>query len=565
MDNENQSEIDKSDVQIRTALISVFDKAGVVPFAQRLSKLGVSIISTGGTAKQLKEAGIPVIPIEEIGHFPEMLGGRVKTLQPEIHAGILARRTVEEHMKQISEKNVRLIDMVVCNLYPFNTVASNPDSTEIEIVEMIDIGGPTMVRACGKNYESDCIVPSSEFYDEVIEEMERTNGNLSFKTRRKMAVKAFGIITQYDALIHATLLQRFPPEETGARPLPNQIAIVEINGTDIKTTYYEGHPTRYGENWDQKGAIFTRFGSELSKQLRGKQLSYNNEADMSSALSLVEELDRNLPLLKRFGENRGHVVVIIKHRSPCGYALGSTQTEAYLNALKADPTSAFGGVIASNLPFTKDTIEEIEKQGQFVECIIAPGFEEGAKLGLEKKKSVRFVDAGPLWGERSSWARELEIKSLPGGRLLVQNYDWRTWSEKQDKDKPWTVVTTRQPTDSESASWTLAWIGAKYEISNSVAYAKDGMLLGICGGQPNRVDSARFAAIRASRYGLNLRDASSATDSFWPFPDGIDVLAELGVTANINPGGSVNDDKVKDAADKNNIAMAFTGKRVFKH
>ena len=526
------------------ALISVSDKTGIVEFAKALSELGVEIVSTGGTAKLLKENGIPVREISDLTGFPEIMEGRVKTLHPKVHGGILADRSKDEHLQAMKELEIEPIDMVVVNLYPFKeTVARGADLDEI--IENIDIGGPTMVRAAAKNYKHVAIVTDPSDYEKIVEELKNT-GEISLKTRFYLARKAFNLTAHYDALISDYL---FSIDEEGkpvsCRELRNPLTI----------TFEKVQDLRYGENPHQRGAFYREvFVKEpcvtRAEKIHGeKELSFNNIYDLDGALNLVLEFDP---------EKEGVACAIIKHANPCGVALGQTSEEAYEKALKVDPVSAFGGIIAFNTKVSPEAAKLITER--FYECIIAPDYDEEALEILKTKKNLRVLTTKGLEGiERKGQDSPFDYRRVVGG-LLVQDRDLITVDPEKLK-----VVTDREPTEREWEDLLFAFKVVKWVKSNSVVYAKDRVAVGIGVGQTSRVDSARCAAEKAKLMGLDLSGSVLASEAFFPFRDSIDEAAKVGVTAVIQPGGSIRDKEVIEAANEHGMAMVFTGIRHFRH
>ncbi len=526
------------------AIISVSDKTGVVEFAKELSSLGVEIISTGGTAKLLKEARIPVKEISDLTGFPEIMEGRVKTLHPKVHGGILAKRDSEEHLRAMRELEIERIDMVVVNLYPFKETVAKGASLE-EIIENIDIGGPTMVRAAAKNYKYVAIVTDPKDYPEIIKELKET-GEISLKTRFNLARKAFNLTAHYDALISDFL---YSIDENG-----NEIHCRELRNP-LTITFEKVQDLRYGENPHQRGAFYREvFVKEpcvtRAEKLHGeKELSFNNIYDLDGALNLVLEFDP---------EEDGIACAIIKHANPCGMALGKTPEEAYEKALKVDPLSAFGGIIAFNTKVSVEAAKLITER--FYECIIAPDYDEGALQILKTKKNLRVLTTKGLEGlERKGIDSPFEYRRVVGG-LLVQDRDLTTVDPEKLK-----VVTDREPTEKEWKDLLFAFRVVKWVKSNSVVYAKDGVAVGIGVGQTSRVDSARCAAEKAKLMGLEISGSVLASEAFFPFRDSVDEAAKVGVTAIIQPGGSIRDKEVIEAANEHGMAMVFTGIRHFRH
>ena len=501
----------------RRALVSVSDKRGVAAFARRLNKMGFEIISTGGTARTLEENRVPVIPVSEVTGEPEILGGRVKTLHPMIHGGILANLEDPDHVTELVEHGIGPIDLVCINLYPFEeTVAGG--ASEKEAVEQIDIGGPAMLRAAAKNFKSVIVVPSPEFYKEVLAELDL--GEVSEETRRRLALAAFRRTASYDAAIAGW----FEQEE----PFP-----------DLLTMRYEKvSPLRYGENPHQRAAYYAGIGKHhlLSgvEKLQGKDLSFNNLNDLDAARSLLGELG-------------GTAAVIVKHATPCGVAVGETVREAYEKALASDPVSAFGGIVALNRPVDGGLAGEITKV--FTEVLVAPDFSPEAKEAFAAKPNVILLQAGPLESPR------LSARDVSGG-LLLQDTD------VTEDDSEYRVVTEQEPGPEQMADLLFAWRVAKRVRSNAIVLARDGATVGIGGGQTSRVDASELAVSKA---GERTRGAVAASDAFFPFADGVEALAEAGITAVIQPGGSKRDEEVIKAANERRVAMVFTGRRHFLH
>ena len=509
---------------MKRALISVSDKTGVVEFARELTMLDYEIVSTGGTAKALKEAGVAVTGISDVTHFPEILEGRVKTLHPAVHGGILAKGTAE-HMAVLAEHNITPIDLVVVNLYPFQATVAKPGVTLEDAIENIDIGGPTMVRSAAKNHDRVGIVVNPARYDSVIAELKET-GALSLATKRSLALEAFQHTAQYDAAISHYLSDAF-----GADPFSGEIA---FGGQKIQEL-------RYGENPHQKAAFY-RSGIPASgtvanaKQLHGKELSYNNIVDVDAAWQLVNEFVQP-------------AAVIIKHTNPCGTAIGETLAEAYHRAYEADSVSAFGGIIAVNRSMDKATAEQIVTT--FMEAVIAPSFDEESLDILRTKKNLRLLEIGEKVPNNDMW-----IEKVSGG-FLVQELDNHVLKAEDVK-----VVTEKAPTAEQMKELIFAWNIVKHVKSNAIVVTKDGQSLGVGAGQMNRVGSANIAFEQA---GEKCKGAVLASDAFFPFRDTIDAAAAAGITAVIQPGGSVRDQESIDACNEHGIAMVFTGVRHFKH
>lgn len=537
--------------QIRRALLSVSDKMGIVPFALALHEMGVQIISTGGTARTLQEAGVSVTPVEQVTGFAEMMDGRIKTLHPAIHAGILADRRKPEHLQALQEAGFEPIDLVCVNLYPFEQTVARPDVTLDEAIENIDIGGPTMVRAAAKNHESVAIVVDPADYDAILGEMRANEGALSLATRRRLAVKAFAHTAFYDAQISAYLREQFTPETL----FPQEFTVALRRTQEL----------RYGENPHQQAAFyripnFTEPSIATARQIHGKELSYNNLLDCDSALELVKEFATDRP-----------ACVIIKHTNPCGVALADTLPEAVERARMADPVSAFGGIMALNRVVDADTAEKITAPNTFFECLIAPGFTQDAlPILTEKKKwgaNLRLLEVGELTPPQKG----LLLRGLTGG-VLVQTRDIQllkteglppgTYDLRELKREGVSFVTKRHPTDAELEQLLFAWKVVKHVKSNAIVLAKDWVIVGVGAGQMNRVQSVRLAAEAA---GERAKGSVLASDAFFPFPDNVEVAAIAGVTAIIQPGGSVKDQEVIATADRLGLAMVFTGIRHFRH
>src|SRR3984957_19119252 len=519
---------------IRRALLSVTDKTGLVDFARVLASFNVDLVSTGGTARALREAGLPVRDISDLTGFPEMLDGRVKTLHPKVHGGILHIRENEEHMTSVAEPSIEPIDMVVVNLYAFEKTSQRPGVAFADVIENIDIGGPSMVRSAAKNFSDVAIVTSATDYTLLAEELAANSGSLSRATRWRLAKAAFAVTAAYDAGI-ATALESIEAPEGKAVFHHDQRPPV-IRGIDPLAT-----TPRYGENPHQKAALYvdgSGKGVAAAHQLQGKELSYNNIVDLDACWELVSEFDEP-------------AVVIIKHTNPCGASTGATIVEAYLRALESDPISAFGGVIGINREVDAAAAEEIAKL--FVEAIVAPSFSPEALERFAAKKNLRLVQITPTETPRI-------LKQVSGG-LLVQDADRLRITEAQLQH-----VTKRQPTAEEMRALLFSWRVCKHVKSNAIVYARfadgHGQTVGIGAGQMSRVDAARFGALKAV---LPLKGAVAASDAFFPFADGLETVAKAGATAVIQPGGSVRDAEVIQAADQLGVAMVFTGVRHFRH
>jgi phosphoribosylaminoimidazolecarboxamide formyltransferase/IMP cyclohydrolase len=521
---------------VQRALISVFDKSGIVEFAVALAALRIEILSTGGTAKLLRDAGVSVRDVADFTGWPEMLGGRVKTLHPKVHGGLLYRRKHVDDQKQANEHGIAPIDLVVVNLYPFEGTAAKAGLTPEELIENIDIGGPTMLRSAAKNFESVTVVTDPNDYNRVAQEL-AASGDTSLETRRELALKVFAATSRYDGMI-ATELERLRTQsghlQLGEKPLlPERVHIALRKQQSL----------RYGENPHQAAALYIPAGRAPSglaaaKQLQGKELSYNNLVDLEAARSLAAEFEQP-------------AVVIVKHNNPCGTAEQPTLREAYLKALAGDPVSAFGGVLAFNRTIDAATAEEVAKL--FVECIAAPGFDSQAKAIFAPKKNLRLLELPPD-GLRPE--RELQLKRILGG-MLVQEPDLGALNNDNLK-----IVTRRQPTPAEMHTLRFAWKVCKHVKSNAIVFAKDGATLGVGAGQMSRVDSVKIAVLKAQS---SLAGTVVASDAFFPFADGVEEAAKAGATAFIQPGGSVRDNDVIAAADRLGLAMVFTGMRHFLH
>jgi len=521
---------------VERALISVFDKTGIVDFAKKLAALRIELLSTGGTAKLLREAGVAVRDVSDFTGWPEMLGGRVKTLHPKVHGGLLFRRNHPEDQKQAGEHGIAPIDLVVVNLYPFETTAAKAGLSAEELVENIDIGGPTMLRSAAKNFESVTVVTDPADYDRVAAEIENVR-ETSPATRLELARKVFATTSRYDGMI-TTELERLSASANNVAlseklPLPERVHIALRRQQEL----------RYGENPHQAAALYVPAGREpqglaAAKQLQGKELSYNNFVDLEAARSLAAEF-------------RDPAAVIIKHNNPCGTAEQKSLREAYLKALACDPVSAFGGVLAFNRIVDGATAEEVAKL--FVECIAAPGFDEKAKSVFAAKKNLRLLEL-PSGGLEPD--RELQLKRILGG-VLVQQPDL---GELQDAELR--TVTKRIPTQEEMHTMRFAWKVCKHVKSNAIVFAREGATLGVGAGQMSRVDSVKIAVMKAQS---SLKNTVVASDAFFPFPDGVEEAAKAGTTAVIQPGGSVRDNDVIAAADRLGLAMVFTGIRHFLH
>jgi phosphoribosylaminoimidazolecarboxamide formyltransferase/IMP cyclohydrolase len=516
--------------KIQRAILSVTDKTGLVEFARQLSGMGVKLISTGGTAKLLRDSGITVKDISELTGFPEMLDGRVKTLHPKVHGGILHRREDSAHRSAVAEHGIQPIDMVVVNLYAFEKTAAKAGVHFEELIENIDIGGPSMIRSAAKNFQDVAVVTSPADYNAIAEEMAASSGGLSPATKWRLAQKAFSTTAAYDSAIASTL------ERVSAN------GHFEFHGETgfpqtLRFSFNKIMDLRYGENPHQKAAMYSDgsgTGVANARQLQGKELSYNNIVDLQAAWDLAQEFDEP-------------VCAIIKHTNPCGTATAKTLVEAYKKALECDPVSAFGGVIGVNRPIDADAAEEMAKL--FLEVIAAPSFDEAAKVKFASKKNLRLVE---ITDAPQKWV----LKNVSGG-VLAQDTDVHPLTESDLR-----VVTKRHPTPEEKRALLFAWKVCKHVKSNAILYARDGQTVGVGAGQMSRVDSAKIGAMKAV---LPLKGTVAASDAFFPFPDGVEEIAKVGATAIIQPGGSVRDQEVIEAADRLGLAMIFTGVRHFRH
>ena len=511
------------------ALISVFDKIGVVHFAKGLHELGFEIISSGGTARTLKENKIPVTEVGEYTGFPEMLDGRVKTLHPKIHGGILYKRGVKEHEDKVREHNIKSIDLVVVNLYPFEQTVVKKGVSFEEIIENIDIGGPSLVRGAAKNFEHVGVIVDPGDYESVLQELKEKH-KLSHHTRSQLMRKAFEHTAAYDAAIASF----FAKHEGGAGAFPQKLILSLEKASEL----------RYGENSHQKGALYRKHGEQTFSDLLvhgGKELSFNNILDTDSAFALSQE----------FASEKMHACVIVKHNNPCGVALAETQEEAWEKAFSGDTISAFGGIVAFNKPLEQATAKKMNEV--FLEVVIAPGFGENALETLEAKKNLRVINAQALAGKQ----KEFDGKTVLNG-LLWQDCD-NVLLESFES------VTKRKPTESEKRDLNFAWVVCKYVKSNAIVLAKGLQTIGLCGGQTNRVDCVKISGERAQKFGFDTKGSVMASDAFFPFKDSVEKAVELGVTAIIQPGGSLRDAESVAECDANGIAMVYTKTRHFRH
>ncbi len=520
---------------IKQALISVSDKTGVLEFAQALASMNVKLLSTGGTARILADNGLEVTEVADYTGFPEMLDGRVKTLHPKVHGGILARRDFPAHMQALATHDIPTIDMVVVNLYPFQQTVAKDQCTLEDAIENIDIGGPAMLRSSAKNHKDVVVICDPLDYGQVLTEMQTGQGDVSYETRFALAKKVFAHTAQYDGAITNYLSALGPDLQHATRA---------VYPETLNLQFTKVQDMRYGENPHQSAAFYrdiTAVDGALAnyRQLQGKELSYNNIADADAAWECVKSFE-------------GSACVIIKHANPCGVALGVDAADAYAKALQTDPTSAFGGIIALNVEVDGKAAEVIAKQ--FVEVLIAPAFTAEARKVFEAKQNVRLLEI-PL-GRGSN---AFDIKRVGGG-LLLQAPDSKhvTLSE-------FTIVSKKQPTPQQLQDMMFAWRVAKFVKSNAIIFCGNGMTLGVGAGQMSRVDSARIASIKAQNANLSLTSSVVASDAFFPFRDGLDVVVSAGATAVVQPGGSMRDQEVIDAADEQGVVMAFTGVRHFRH
>ena len=526
------------------ALISVSDKTGIVELAQALHRLGVSLISTGGTARLLADQGLPVTEVAEVTGFPEMLDGRVKTLHPKVHGGLLARRDLPEHMAALQAHGIDTIDLLVVNLYPFESTVAKPGCTLDDAIENIDIGGPAMVRSAAKNWKDVAVLTDASQYAGVVEELQ-AHGKLSLKTRFALSVAAFNRISNYDAAI-SDYLSAIEFDETAAVPKRSEYP-AQANGRFVKL-----QDLRYGENPHQTAAFYRDLhpapGSLVTaRQLQGKELSYNNIADADAAWECVKSFE-------------APACVIVKHANPCGVAVGADPLQAYSKAFQTDPTSAFGGIIAFNRPLDKAAAEAVSKQ--FVEVLMAPGYSAEALEVFKSKVNVRVLEIALPPGGATAWERGLNLNDIKriGSGLLIQSADNHVLQRADLK-----VVTKLQPTEQQLDDLMFAWKVAKFVKSNAIVFCKDGMTMGVGAGQMSRLDSARIASIKAGHAKLTLQGTAVASDAFFPFRDGLDVVVDAGATCVIQPGGSMRDQEVIAAADERGVVMVFSGVRHFRH
>ncbi|MEY2776967.1 MAG: purine biosynthesis protein PurH [Pseudomonadota bacterium] len=533
---------------VRRALLSVSDKAGLIELAQALHALGIALVSTGGTCKSLQAAGLPVTPVEEVTQFPEMLDGRVKTLHPAVHGGLLARRDVPAHLEQLSAAGFSPIDLLVVNLYPFRETLSKPGVGYQEVIENIDIGGPAMLRAAAKNHDGVAVVVDPQDYESLVAELRTHSGQLGWPTRQRLAAKAFAHTAAYDGAIanFLTALPELAPTDTATVEAPSpQSASPLPEVFSLQVQKRQG--MRYGENPHQSAAFYALANAPEGslagyEQVQGKELSFNNIADADAAWSCVRSFESGC-------------CVIVKHANPCGVALGDTPLQAYQRAFSTDPTSAFGGILAFNQPLDEAAAKAISQQ--FAEVIIAPDFTEGARQVFAAKQNLRLLRL-PLGAADAAFSG-MDFKRVSGG-LLLQTPDRNTLQASDLR-----CVTEVKPTAEQLQDLLFAWKVATWVKSNAIVFCSGGMTVGVGAGQMSRLDSARIASIKAEHAGLSLQGSVAASDAFFPFRDGLDVLAQAGAKAIVQPGGSVRDDEVIAAANEHGIAMVLTGMRHFRH
>lgn len=545
--------------KIKRALISVSDKNGIIELATELKKFGVEIISTGGTAKSLRDAKIEVTEVSEITDFPEMMDGRVKTLHPKVHGAFLALRDNENHVQSMNEHGITPIDLVVVNLYPFEQTVERDDVTLAEAVENIDIGGPAMIRSASKNWRDVAVVTDAKLYEHIIKELNANDGSLSLETRQRLATLAYTRTASYDLAISSYLANQLSNEDLDFlepfNPLGNLMFIeseieeaeeIEVSNKDFSELQFielaKVADLRYGENPHQKAALYETGevgGIARAEQLHGKEMSFNNYVDAEAAWNLVCDFNER-------------ACAIIKHTNPSGVGVGNSNEEAYRRALSTDPISAFGGIVAFNKKVDATVANSVNEV--FTEVVIAPDFDSEAMEIFKKKKNLRVLQI-----EKTSNLPSLEYKQISGG-FLVQDRDILQISAEDLK-----IVSQKQPTEDEIRALLFAWKVCKHVKSNAIVFANESQTIGVGAGQMNRVDSVRIAAVRAERFNLPLQNSVIASDAFFPFRDNIDEAARFGISAIIQPGGSVKDNEVIEAANEHNLAMVFTGARHFKH
>ncbi len=522
--------------RIKRALLSVYHKEGIVEFAEELSALSVEILSTGGTYRLLKNAGVPVKEVAEETGFPEMLGGRVKTLHPRIHGGILGKRDDPEHVEQMAQQGIKGIDLVVVNLYPFQETIARPDVTLDEAIEQIDIGGPTMLRSAAKNYKDVAVICDPADYTTILDEMKQSDAEVSIASKSRLAKKVFQSTSNYDQAIFSYLERLDAGLDAGLD------AKEEVLPDTLSLQFKKVQSLRYGENPHQKAALYhAADNSGNIKQLWGKEMSYNNFLDMDAAFELVRGFEET-------------AAVVVKHNNPCGVATAESLVEAYRKARSTDPLSAFGGVAAFNRTVDVDTAKEITST--FMEVVIAPTVDPAALAVFKTKKNLRIIEAGNNAISTPTLAR-LDLRPLASG-LLVQEHDEKVISDAAALK----VVSARVPTENEMEALLFSWRVCKQVKSNAIIFAKPGQAIGIGAGQMSRVDSVKIATLKAQ---FPIEGCVMASDAFFPFRDAIDAAAESGITAVIQPGGSIRDDEVIAAINEHNMAMVFTGMRHFKH
>jgi phosphoribosylaminoimidazolecarboxamide formyltransferase/IMP cyclohydrolase len=536
-------------ITIRRALISVSDKSGIFEFAQALAARGVTLLSTGGTAALLTQRGLAVTPVEDITRFPEMLDGRVKTLHPAVHAGLLARRDLHAHMQALESSGFGAIDLLVVNLYPFKATLARADASYEDVIENIDIGGPAMLRAGAKNHDGVAVVVDPSDYPALLEEMDSHHNSLGWPTRQRLARKVFAHTAAYDSAISNFLNGLAPSDCPGdaAGCMPPTPAQASDYPEILTLQFHKVQSMRYGENPHQSAAFYRDPDAPVGalatmQQLQGKELSFNNIADADAAWSCVRSF-------------ASCACVIVKHANPCGVALGEHPLAAYRKAFATDPTSAFGGIIAFNQTMDADTAREVSKQ--FAEVIIAPGFSSEALEILGAKSNLRLLQVA--LGADDATATGRDLRRVSGG-ILVQTPDRDTLSQSHLR-----VVSKRPPSPAQLDDLLFAWKVCTWVKSNAIVFCRDGMTLGVGAGQMSRIDSARIAAIKAGHASLALAGSVVASDAFFPFRDGLDAVADAGATCVIQPGGSIRDDEVIAAADERGIAMVLTGMRHFRH
>lgn len=549
---------------IKRALLSVSDKTGIVEFARALVSYDVTIISTGGTAAELRNAGLSVVDVSDVTGFPEMMGGRVKTLHPKIHGGLLALRDDEDHVKAMTAHGIEAIDLVVINLYPFEKTVDDPDVSLEVAVENIDIGGPAMIRSAAKNWRDVAVVTDPALYKSLVEEMGSTNGSLSLATRQRLAVLAYTRTAAYDLSISSFLAGQLSEADLELLEPHNPLAgLMFIESEELEADLDEGDTDeafpetfeinfakaadlRYGENPHQKAALYTSgrvAGIAAAEQLHGKEMSFNNYVDADAALRLIREFD-------------GPAAAIIKHTNPSGLGTGSTLEQAYQRALSTDPVSAFGGIVAFNRKVDAATAASVTQI--FTEVVLAPEFDDDALELFRSKKNLRVLRVSmPSRSDEGDY--RLCFKQISGGMLVQTEDDILTGPDGLK------IVTEKQPTPADLDAMDLAWKVCKHVKSNAIVIADAFQTIGVGSGQMNRIDSLRIAAIRAERFGLATRGAALASDAFFPFRDSVDEAAKLGISAIIQPGGSLKDDESIAAANEHGIVMAFTGVRHFDH